>query len=610
MDHPSDSRLREILTEYEKEQSINLLGPHRLATLRTEFFQDSVVPERRFLWETRAFNVCLVPTDLRSGVAHIPLLDASAASASQPWYHSDGMRVSKECIEYWKMRAHECVHPYLRARYSDLVWDLDRLVTGSRRPREFAGIAVDSYALAIEDGRLAPPERWGECFSRAINICSQINDQARLLNVLTRAFEMSTRLSGGLLGPSRQLEMLRISLPLLNRFAVISQVVDRVSVALQEACCQAADGDFSTAPFRIEAAEAVVKYFQSISQQKSATEFAERVARGVLESSRVCDAVSLLKVHWLEQTVALCDRAGAVAMGREISMEIQGIQSAIPGEMVSHSIELPIDKADEEEFVRSIIKESAESTLDEVACRFIPLIGEQQRLIDEIDISHPLAALFFSKASVFDDTGRKTAEINDSSDRLSHHIARNIQLSGAQMASVWKRIHVKWSNIRDVVFEYVRCSGLFVDERIAITKRAIDAVLVERESITACHLLVVEIESAIRHLCLSTGEIVQREHRNSGGYVLSTLGELLKSDAVQSVFGADAAKYLSVVLVDHAGLNLRNDICHGICSSRQLHDVTMYLLLHVLLVVGSVRPRNDERGEVGPDSEQVGQAPA
>jgi hypothetical protein len=47
------------------------------------------------------------------------------------------------------MRADEARHPVLRARYSDLVWDLKRVATGKHPDFRLAHPAIDSYLEAL-----------------------------------------------------------------------------------------------------------------------------------------------------------------------------------------------------------------------------------------------------------------------------------------------------------------------------------------------------------------------------------------------------------------------------------------------------------------------------
>ena len=51
--------------------------------------------------------------------------------------------LTPEILEYWQDRCKHAQHPALRLRYSDLVWDLTKSVTGSGADVKFAQEAVD-----------------------------------------------------------------------------------------------------------------------------------------------------------------------------------------------------------------------------------------------------------------------------------------------------------------------------------------------------------------------------------------------------------------------------------------------------------------------------------
>src|SRR5258708_10650083 len=76
---------------------------------------------------------------------------------SMSWTRQDGTEVHSPDIKdmdgltiaYWVRRSEEAKHPIIRARYADLVWDLDRVVTGNRPKITLARQAIDAYIDAI-----------------------------------------------------------------------------------------------------------------------------------------------------------------------------------------------------------------------------------------------------------------------------------------------------------------------------------------------------------------------------------------------------------------------------------------------------------------------------
>jgi hypothetical protein len=79
-------------------------------------------------------------------------------------YWPDLKQVNAAMIDHWKSRAREVRHPLMRARYADLVWDLEQPATGRKRAVRFARQAIDAYVeasknpIADPEGATAVPE--------------------------------------------------------------------------------------------------------------------------------------------------------------------------------------------------------------------------------------------------------------------------------------------------------------------------------------------------------------------------------------------------------------------------------------------------------------------
>src|SRR5579872_7153110 len=91
-------------------------------------------------------------------------------------------------VEYWKRRANTVKHTVMRARYSDLVWDLGKSATMQRPEVEFARIAIDSYLEGVQHdlcSREIEAIRW---LDRALDLSRSINDTERTNLVVQQFF--------------------------------------------------------------------------------------------------------------------------------------------------------------------------------------------------------------------------------------------------------------------------------------------------------------------------------------------------------------------------------------------------------------------------------------
>ncbi len=120
----------------------------------------------------RALKECAALTEeqRKGGLAEVSTFqfDTEPFGPKSPWDTIDG-----DVIAYWKRRAKESSHPILRARYADVVWDLERAATGGKPSIQMAWMAVDSY---VECGKQFTDRSEEERLNRALELALSIGD--------------------------------------------------------------------------------------------------------------------------------------------------------------------------------------------------------------------------------------------------------------------------------------------------------------------------------------------------------------------------------------------------------------------------------------------------
>ncbi|KRQ92558.1 DUF7380 domain-containing protein [Bradyrhizobium valentinum] len=80
-------------------------------------------------------------------------------------------------VDHWAARARSLKHPFLKARYADLTWEMSGLIGKRRRDVEDARIAIDAYLDAIP--RMAEDHEHVEFAIRALDLAVLIGDRDR-----------------------------------------------------------------------------------------------------------------------------------------------------------------------------------------------------------------------------------------------------------------------------------------------------------------------------------------------------------------------------------------------------------------------------------------------
>ncbi|BCH19981.1 hypothetical protein MesoLjLa_68320 (plasmid) [Mesorhizobium sp. L-2-11] len=105
--------------------------------------------------------------------------------------------------------------------------------------------------------------------------------------------------------------------------------------------------------------------------------------------------------------------------------------------------------------------------------------------------------------------------------------------------------------------------------------------------VKAIHLLVPQIEHALRSIVGRLGKPVTKAHPKVAGVSVAIgMGDILYSDEIADALGPDLTLYFLALYADPRGLNLRNEVAHGLLGPSEITDHLGRLLIHSLFVLG------------------------
>lgn len=106
--------------------------------------------------------------------------------------------------------------------------------------------------------------------------------------------------------------------------------------------------------------------------------------------------------------------------------------------------------------------------------------------------------------------------------------------------------------------------------------------LYEKDYFAMCYISVPLIESGLRQLLFQCDHSIYEENKHDGfenitlSRILKTLEEYLKEDIIF---------HLKFILNEKAGLNIRNDLSHGLLGDSHINETTALSLLHILMIL-------------------------
>jgi hypothetical protein len=107
------------------------------------------------------------------------------------------------------------------------------------------------------------------------------------------------------------------------------------------------------------------------------------------------------------------------------------------------------------------------------------------------------------------------------------------------------------------------------------------------DQVKAAHVLIPQIEHALRTIADGLGLPITKAHpKISETSVAIGLGDILNNDSVVEALGPDATLHFQALYADPRGMNLRNEIAHGLMDAHQFYWHLGNLIVHSLLILG------------------------
>jgi hypothetical protein len=200
---------------------------------------------------------------------------------------------------------------------------------------------------------------------------------------------------------------------------------------------------------------------------------------------------------------------------------------------------------------------------------------------------------------VLDGRGRPVAKLGPLADDLDGHVAahtsQKIAIGALFLRRVIEEMTTRYGVGADQAIGWLGESPLFDPARLPILRRGLEAFF-GGDQLVAIHLLVPQVENAVRELVELAGGDIYQPNRH-GGMDLRTMDNLLRDPVLVEALSEDVAEYLRIVYTDRRGLNLRNDLCHGMMAADSFGQQLADRVFHTIVLLSELR----EEESSGPD---------
>jgi hypothetical protein len=485
-------------------------------------------------------------------------------------------------VEVWERRARAARHPVLRARYADLVWDLSQLVRKTKPDIEFARLVIDAVIDGLREGVLGREVEAYQGAERAIDLARSVKDLARAEAVervlLTYERQHAQDRLAGTWGKSFDLVLAGESLLSDAEQAEVVQDMERRLERLAAVAPPALD------PHGVEAAAMrLARYYRKKGQKADA----ERVVRVYAEAFQTASkgAQGMVATAWLEKVHAVLEEYELKAEADALIPELREHGKRSVGELKTFSTTTTVTKEEMDGFVNAVLQGDAQAALLRLTFHFVPDPEQAEQQVQEMAKTAVLSSMMTRK--IIDDDGRVVAEVGSVEDDLDGNVIQHISQT-LRFGAVFLRVVLDEAGRRlplnaDTIMARVRSSPVFDEAAYPLVEEGLRQYF-EGRFAPALHLLIPQIEAAVRRLATLAGAAIYKRNRQTKLLDMKLLHDLLRDEHVVGVLSERVALYLRILLVDQRGWNLRNEVCHGSIKADYFTPMLADRVLHALLL--------------------------
>ena len=337
--------------------------------------------------------------------------------------------------------------------------------------------------------------------------------------------------------------------------------------------------------------EALLRHYRSL-DSKADVERVTRLIAGAIE--RAADKVApMLATAWLNDAYLAYAHGGLKDDAERVLVLLKQKGRESRGQMISHTVSTSFTREEMGAFLDELTGGTVDIAFSKITCHFVPEAARLRQQLAEQQTRCPLSSLF--PIAVWDDD-QVVAHVGstkaDEEGRLVHEVSQEMQFRSVFLALSVERMCETYCLCAEHIVDMLYRSPLFGATRHQLLRNGIRHYR-EGDYMAAVHVLVPQIEHALRTLLGELERATSLHNPKLGAYQEKDLGAVLADEAVIKVLGEDATRYLRTLLTDQRGWNLRNRISHGLYDSyffsRQIAD----RVFHVLMIISFIRPKVD-----------------
>jgi hypothetical protein len=494
-------------------------------------------------------------------------------------------QVTPAWIAYWTHRCQAAGHPVAASRYADLVWSLWR-AAGAPRPKvDVAHRAIDCYIASVRQSLHQYLGFDENAMARSLDLARLIGDKARARSAVEAILwyqetEVDAELPGTWV----------VAFDLLledGADELTAPELTRLETDLEAhyGRCLEQMRDHGTLYPALDMGRRLAEHYRRTGRRADVV----RVLGGLATEMPAAAAkpAPLVGHAWLQQVDQVLRDFGLEEERQALDRPMRDLGAATVQGLHAITAEVKLPKEKVEAYIASFLARSDEDCLRMIAGHFISTREELDRMLDRQGENAPLVSMMATTR--LDARGRVVGQVGplatDQDGNLISQAAQSLQVGGIFLREVLGRLKSEGRLTAKLLGDFAAGSAGAEPRRRGILDRGLEA-FVQGDAVVALHLLVPCFEDTVRELARLVGPLSMRFKASTGGYQEAGLGEVLDQAELRVLVGDDLILHWRALFSDSRGLNLRNQIAHGLIVADDCAQPAADRVVHSLIQLG------------------------
>jgi hypothetical protein len=507
-----------------------------------------------------------------------------------------------DTVREWRRRGRLSQHPMLRARYADIAWEVAKYRmrtagknTEAARPMppnaDDARRAIDAYLESVARGLSVDEFRAWHYLGRSVELAATIRDVDRLWRVKSALFDYQAIRKDA--GADTYVFWLFDDIVWDQKEVLALSAEEKASAiaALEQTLRHRADATNPQLfdPYQAQdAADRLGRWRRQLGEEAEARRAASEA--GMAFEQAGAHAKGFTAISLLERQAARYRSAGDTASAARVEQAIRQHAGEAEGEIKRVSIPYEISREKLDEWSDRVAGATIEQGMQRLVGANLIRKGQVETSVLELAktaVLHSRVTLTIMRHDGFASAQIGSVE-EDLDGRAIHQAATMFGNTAPFLNVALKRFREKHNVDLERLMSALAVAPLFPPERLKLVREGVAAWFAE-DWIKAIHILVPQVEAALRDLLAALGGAVMKPNQKYGGFHAIGLGEVLTHDILRQQVPEDMQFHLRVLFQDPRGINLRGEAMHGLAAHELFGRGLANWVLHSTIMLSLIR---------------------